>query len=260
MRVRKNYFRVIFILAVVGCNSDSNNFTVSNGGIIRGDFNSKEISLIFTGGDYADGGEFVASTLRQAKVPGSFFFTGDFCRNPANSKLINRLVSDGHYLAPHSDRHLLYCTWENRDSLLVTQRQFVDDLKANYRLLEDFGIDPGNAPFFIPPYEWYNDSIAAWAGEEDWILINNTPGTLSHADYTTPDMKNYRPSDAIWESIINFEKTQSDGLNGFMLLIHVGTHPDRTDKFYLRLGDLIDYLKQQSYEFRRVDRLLEGMK
>ena len=42
-----------------------------------------------------------------------------------------------------------------------------------------------------------------------------------------------------------------------MLLIHIGTHPDRTDKFYNRLDDLIKNLKGKGYEFVRVDKLLE---
>ncbi|MEZ4764225.1 MAG: hypothetical protein R3C26_13910 [Calditrichia bacterium] len=40
------------------------------------------------------------------------FFTGDFYRNRANKKLIEHLRKDGHYLGAHSDKHLLYATWE----------------------------------------------------------------------------------------------------------------------------------------------------
>ena len=34
-------------------------------------------------------------------------------------------------------------------------------------------------------------------------------------------------------------------------LIHLGTHPDRTDKFYNRLGDLIQELKARGYRMVR---------
>ena len=107
----------------------------------------------------------------------------------------------------------------------------------------------------MPPYEWYNDSIAAWTKQASLQLINFTPGTLSNADYTTPDMKNYRKSENIYKSIIGYE--QARGLHGFILLLHMGTHVKRTDKMYHRLGELVDYLKQKGYQLVRVDDLLK---
>ncbi|MBP1637779.1 MAG: Cellulose 1,4-beta-cellobiosidase, partial [Bacteroidetes bacterium] len=109
--------------------------------------------------------------------------------------------------------------------------------------------------YFIPPYEWYNGKISEWAKEKQVQLINFTPGTGSNADYTTPDMKSYRSSEIINNNILKYEENAS--LNGFMLLIHVGTHPDRTDKFYLHLDSLIKELKKKGYEFVKVDELLK---
>lgn len=121
-----------------------------------------------------------------------------------------------------------------------------------------FGIREGQARYFLPPYEWYNDSIAAWTKQMGFQLINFTPGTRSTADYTTPEMKSYRSSDEIWASIINAEQTRPAGLNGFILLIHTGTDPKRTDKFYQRLPELIQYCKAKGYQFQRVDELLKA--
>jgi hypothetical protein len=56
-------------------------------------------------------------------------------------------------------------------------------------------------------------------------IVNFTPGTGSNADYTTPDMKNYRSSKDIFNQIIKVE--EADGLNGLLLLVQLGTHPDR---------------------------------
>jgi peptidoglycan/xylan/chitin deacetylase (PgdA/CDA1 family) len=86
-------------------------------------------------------------------------------------------------------------------------------------------------------------------------LVNFSPGTISHADYTTPDMRNYRSSDKIFDSITSYEKEKK--LNGFILLIHIGTDPKRTDKFYLKLDALIEYLKKGGYRMVTVDALLE---
>jgi peptidoglycan/xylan/chitin deacetylase (PgdA/CDA1 family) len=228
------------------------------GAVTRADSANKKIALVFTGHEFADGGDFIARTLQQEKIKGSFFFTGDFFRNPAFTKLIVELKKQGNYIAPHSDKHLLYCDWTKRDSLLVTKEQFKKDLQQNYRMMSRFGIREEQARYFLPPYEWYNDSIAAWTQQMGFQLINFTPGTRSTADYTTPEMKNYRSSDEIWASVINAEQTRPAGLNGFILLIHTGTDPKRTDKFYKRLPELIQYCKARGYQFQRVDELLKA--
>ena len=139
--------------------------------------------------------------------------------------------------------------------MLVTREEFLADLDANYAEMQKFGISRKDAPYFLPPYEWYNSSISGWTKEAGLQLINFSPGTISHADYTTPDMPNYRGNDEIYESIISFEKKK--GLNGFILLVHIGADPKRTDKFYSRLKDLLPYLKKQGYRFVKVNELLE---
>lgn len=211
--------------------------------------------MVFTGDEYGDGGHFIAQTLQQQKIKASFFLTGRFYRNAGFSLTISRLKKDGHYLGAHSDEHLLYCDWTKRDSLLVTEQQFKQDLLSNYEAMKKKGITKKQAPYFLPPYEWYNDSIAAWTKDLSLQLINFTPGTKSTADYTTPGMKNYRGSDEIYNSIIQYEKLR--GLNGFILLVHIGTDPKRTDKFYYRLPRLIKYLKAKGYQFQTVNQLLK---
>jgi len=232
-------------------------FLYDHGGVVRGDVAKKEIALVFTGHEFADGGAFLRDALKKKGARASFFFTGDFYRKPANTSLIKGLSEDGHYLGPHSDRHLLYCAWENRDQLLVTKDEFTSDILRNYETMGAFGIAKENAPYFIPPYEWYNETIVGWAKELGLVLFNFSPGTLSNADYTTPDMSNYRSSVRIYQSVIDFEKTDPHSLNGFILLVHIGTHPDRTDKFYRRLDELLTELERRGYRFIGIDELLK---
>ena len=248
---------LIYLLAAKEYSSPSQtrknkNYTYNNGAIIRGDTIQKNIALVFTGHEFGEGGELIAKTLHQQNIKASFFFTGDFYKNTSFKKIITKLKSDGHYLGPHSNKHLLYAGWNKRDSLLVTKQEFKNDLQQNYAAMKKFGI--ANAKYFLPPYEWYNDSIAAWTKEMGLQLINFTPGTKSNADYTTPQMKNYRTSDEIYRSIIELEEKK--GLNGNILLLHIGTDPKRADKFYFKLKELINALKQKGYSFKRIDELL----
>ncbi len=227
------------------------NITIVLGGITRMDSTQKEIYLVFTGHEYADGGDTIWKTLRKQKIKASFFFTGDFFRNSNFTSIIKNLKNDGHYVGMHSDKHLLYAPWEKRDSSLVTKDSFLTDVRANYASMQKFGISYSSAKYFLPPYEWYNQSISDWCGEIKLTLVNFTPGTSSNADYTTPDMSNYLSSDSIYQRILRYEGTHSSGLNGFILLTHIGTSPLRTDKFYWGLDDLIRKLKKRGYAFRR---------
>ena len=227
------------------------------GAIIRGDQAKKEIALVFTGDQFGDGGEFIADVLERNNLKGSFFLTGNFYKAKQFSRRIKRLKRDGHYLGAHSDQHLLYADWDKRDSLLVTKEKFIDDLNKNYERMKSFGIRKEDASYFLPPYEWYNESIVKWTGELGLTLVNFSPGTRSAADYTYPGLNNYRSSEEIYASIMSYEREDPNGLNGFILLTHIGTDDRRTDKFYLKLESLIHDLKGKGYSFHRIDELLK---
>lgn len=236
----------------------SDKYSYDHGAITRADSTKKNIALVFTGHEYNEGATAITQALKKENIKASFFFTGDFYRNPSFIPSILELKKDGHYLGPHSDKHLLYCDWNRRDSLFVTKNQFSFDLADNYTAMARLGIDVHKAGYFLPPYEWYNDSIAGWTNELQLQLIRYTPGTLSHADYTTEKDKNYRSSQTIYQSIIDYEGAHPAGLNGFILLMHIGAGSERPDKFYKRLPALLHYLQQKGYHFQRVDELLKG--
>ena len=233
-------------------------FQSLQGAIIRGKTTEKKIALVFTGDEFADGGSSINKTLVDENVKASFFLTGRFYGKPKNRKLIEALKTNGNYLGPHSNAHLLYNDWTKRDSLLVSELQFKTDLIWNYSAMEKFGIRMDSAKYFLPPYEWYNQQIADWTSQMDLQLINFTSGTRSNADYTYPELgKSYRSSEEIYKSILDYDKSKPDGLNGFILLLHIGTDPRRTDKFYDRLPELIKYLKNSGYELVKINELLK---
>ena len=215
------------------------------------------MTIVFTADEYGDGGEAIIKALQQEKIAASFFMTGRFYNNKAFAKTIAALKQNGHYRGAHSKDHLLYNDWQKRDSLLVTRQQFDTDLAKNYAAMNAKGIKKNDALFFLPPYEWYNDSIASWTQQQGLQLINHSPGTLSAADYTWPALKSYRSSETILQSIKTFEATSTSALNGFILLLHLGTDPARKDKFYPYLPELLKWLKEKGYSPVRVNELLK---
>lgn len=225
--------------------TQTDNNIYQDGGIIRTDPSVKHIDFVFTAADKADGAERIISTLRKYNIKGGFFFTGEFFEMYPD--VVRRLVAEGHYVGSHSYGHLLYAPWGNRDSLLVTKQEFEEDIFKSYKVLRKFGIT--DAPYFIPPYEHYNATISSWARQLGLQVINYTPGTITNGDYTTPEMKRYFSSKEILGRIWEYERTDPNGLNGHIMLIHFGTDPARTDKFYDKLPGLIRELRRKGYSF-----------
>lgn len=216
------------------------------------------MALVFTGGDFGEGVGQVLESLREAAVPGAFFVTGDFLKHTEYRDAVRQAVREGHYVGPHSHAHLLYCPWDEREKTLVTYEEFASDLRRNVEDLVALGVPRDGITWWIPPFEWYNDEISRWSEAEGLRLFSFTPGTLSHADYTEESAANYRSSETIYRSIFGFEEKEPDGLNGFLLLTHVGAGEGRRDKFFLRLPELIRDLTERGYRFRRLDELLDG--
>lgn len=221
------------------------------GAWIRMDTTQKQVYLTFTGHEFGEGSIEILNTLKQQNVKASFFLTGDFLRNPTFHPAVRRMIQEGHYVGMHSDKHLLYCDWKKRDSSLVTQTQFEKDLRDNFAELAKFGLRPEQTSVFMPPYEWYNASINDWANNLGITLVNFTPNTGTNADYTSPEMPNYRTSEQLYQKLFTFEKTVPKGLNGAIVLIHLGTDPKRTDKFYTKLPQILKELRGKGYRFGR---------
>ena len=231
-------------------------WTITEGGVTRGDTSKKQLALIFTGGDFGDGTTHILDTLKAHKIKAAFFVTGDYLRKPELQEGVKRIIAEGHYLGPHSDTHPLYCPWEDRKKTLVTEQFFKSDLKKNIDDLRKYGALPeGNVVYFIPPYEWYNEDQSRWSREMGVLLFNFTPGSGSNRDWAPEDQKSFVPSQKIIDDILAYEKKDPQGLNGFLLLLHVGSQ--RKDKTFLLLDDLLKELKLRGYAFARVDELLK---
>lgn len=92
-------------------------------------------------------------------------------------------------------------------------------------------------------------------------IVNFTGGTRSNEDYTWPGIEQetgatYRSSRWLYDHMMQYERGHT--LNGHLLMIHLGTDPRRTDKFYNRLPDIIKTLTKRGYHFVSLPALLQG--
>jgi peptidoglycan/xylan/chitin deacetylase (PgdA/CDA1 family) len=230
--------------------------TIVDGAVVRGPTHARRLALVFTGHEFAEGAAEILDELHQRRIAAAFFFTGAFLNNPAFGDLVRRALREGHYLGPHSDAHLLYCPWTGPKTTLVSREEFDRDLDANLAKLERLGVPRGSITHFVPPYEWANEEIAAWSRARGLLLANPTPGTRAPADYTEDQDPRFVSSQQVLDSVLAKERSDPHGLNGFLLLMHVGAGPRRTDKLHRHLGELLDALAARGYECVRLDAML----
>jgi peptidoglycan/xylan/chitin deacetylase (PgdA/CDA1 family) len=229
--------------------------TLDEGAAIRGDRSRRELALLFTGGAFGEGTGAVLDALRRRGLPAAFFLTGEYLAVPEQRAMVRTMLADGHYVGPHSDAHLLYCAWEDRRRNLVDEATFRTDLQRNIEDLRALGALPDGSPtWFVPPYEWFNRDQVAWAASIGVRLVNFTPGSGSNRDYIPEGEPGFVPSSRIRDEVLAFERTAPDGLNGFLLLLHLGSA--RRDKMHAELGALVDAILARGYRFVRIDALL----
>ncbi len=240
------FFLLVFFFFGCQCDAKKDKNTYSKGGIVRTDKSKKQLTLLFTCADMADGADSILHVLDKHGIRSAFFVTGNFIKKYPD--IVSRIIKHKHYLGSHSYSHPLYSTWDNPDSTIISKDDFQKDIMMSYELLALYGITIKNSPFFMPPYEHYNKTISLWASELGLQIVNFTAGSTSNADYTTPNMKNYRSSEMIYNNILSLE--EKEGLNGHLMLFHFGTAEARKDKFYnIYLERLIVELKNRGYRF-----------
>lgn len=215
--------------------------------VIRMNPKEKIVYLVFTGDSLFNGIGEVLKSLDKTNVKGSFFLTGNCMRLHAGK--VKEIFRRGHVIAPHSDKHLLYADWGDRNKTLVSRDSVERDVMDNLAEMQHLGIDTDKVTFFMPPYEYSNQQTNSWVKNLGLEVVSFTPGTLTNADYTIPSMKSYRSSAEIYKHLEKFERESNQGLNGAILLIHPGVHPERPDPFYKRLDEVIRLLRKRGYVF-----------
>lgn len=218
--------------------------------MVRHNIDRPVIYLIFSADSMFEGAPAALDAMADKGIKGNFFFTGNFLSRPENNAIINRVIDDGHYVGGHSNRHILLADWDRDRTPLVTTDSMIADVQANLEHLANFGINRASAGWFLPPFEWIGPQQADCLRDSLGLeIINPTPAIETYRDYTTPDMAEYKSSDEMIKQLFSHE--QAEGLNGSIIIFHLGTQDVRTDKLYNHLPEILDSLSSLGYRFAR---------
>ena len=86
------------------------------------------------------------------------------------------------------------------------------------------------------------------------VLPAEVQALVLDRDFAPEGHDAFRPTDKLIQEILDFESQPESGLNGHLLLLHLGSA--RKDHFYTQLGTLIDQLQSRGYSMVRIDELL----
>jgi peptidoglycan/xylan/chitin deacetylase (PgdA/CDA1 family) len=210
---------------------------------------------MFVGDEFVDGATAILDVLQKHRAQGSFFLTWHLVRDALPSPLISRIIQDGHYVGPLSYDQPLYQSIKDKKRTLTTRAEFITDSVNNRNELQGFGVRESAMRFVLAPPEGYTQKMADWAKSMGLTLVSGTPGTCSTADSTGEDDNDFISSETILNSITSKEH-DPNGLNGYLLVFHMGSSSRRADKFYNHFGELLDSLTAEGYQLVRVDELL----
>lgn len=230
----------------------------------NGTTDKKLIALTFDGGAYANAADDILDTLMSRGVSSTMFLTGRFIRK--NPELVQRIIIEGHEVGNHTSTHPHLTSWADTRSHTtlpeVTNVMIGKELKdANIYFKKLIGYDM--RPLWRAPYGEKNRLICLWAQQHGYLHIGWKQARTWRNNFDTndwvpdPETPGYHTPGEILEKFNYFADAQPYGMNGAIILMHMGTKRKEKDKMvHYALGKIIDQLREKGYEFVTVTVLL----
>jgi peptidoglycan/xylan/chitin deacetylase (PgdA/CDA1 family) len=232
------------------------------GNFSRGPIDRKEVAFTFDGGSIANAASDILNTLKAKGAKCTFFLTGEFIQKYPD--LVRRIASEGHDVGNHTWGHP-HLTSFAQDGMQVTLpsvtaetiRAELSRTAALYRKVT--GRDM--LPIWRAPYGEVNSELMRWAAEAGYRHVGWTAGRGWEENMDTLDWvadkksKVYRSADEIAGKIMASAKKGPQGINGAVILMHLGT--ERKEDFpHQKLPKLLDELMQNGYRMVKVSDMM----
>jgi peptidoglycan/xylan/chitin deacetylase (PgdA/CDA1 family) len=232
--------------------------------LTRGSLERRQVSLTFDGGSTDNAANEILDILRQHQLQVTIFLTGGFIRK--FPEVTRRIVQDGHEVGNHtwSHPHLTsFATTKRNETLPNVTREFVhDELNRTARLFEEV-TRAKMAAFWRAPFGEHNAEIRQWAAELGYRHIGWTRGRSWQESMDTLDWVSdtssvaYHTSEEILANLMTMTENENHGINGGIILMHLGSHRQEGDHVYKTLPRLISGLRDKNYELVKVSDLME---
>ncbi len=228
----------------------------------RGSLEARQVALTFDADSARNGAEAILEALRARALRATMFLSAGYLRK--HPDLVRRIVAGGHEVANHMKTHphlTTYARDRRQTTLPHVTREFVQaELRATEEIYHEV-TGRSLAPLWRAPYGEHNAEIRAWAAEAGYRHVGWTRDPESREDLDTrdwvadPTSTIYRSSREIRDRILRFGAAGGHGLNGGIVLMHLGTQR-RRDPAHARLPEILDALAAKGYRLVTISELL----
>ena len=182
----------------------------------------------------------ILDILKTENVKATFFVLGNSIDSSEESKnILKREVSEGHSIGNHTYSHNYSYLYPNR---IINVENFMDDIeKANKSIKAVLGED------FVVRAIRFPGGYMSWKDKDGINDILKEKGYY-HIDWNSLSKDaegGYKSSEQLLEEV----KSSVSGREKAVILIHDNYGKEETAK---ALPEIIDYLKEQGYEFRTI--------
>lgn len=191
------------------------------GAIYRGDETKNVCYLTFDCGYEYGSTAKILDTLRDRKVPGTFFLTGHFVKTEHD--LIARMLDEGHVVANHTVNH--------KNMTALTVDEFMKELDGLEELYYKEFPDAPQMLFFRPPQGTSNEWLMELAYKLGYTTVM---WSWTYYDFDVDNQPDVAESLA---------KAKAGLHPGAVYLLHAESSTNAE-----MLGDLIDWIRAQGYE------------
>ena len=227
----------------------------------RGPLTKKEVAITFDGGSINNAADEILDVLKEKDVPSTFFLTGEFIRQYPQT--VKRIAGEGHEVGNHtwSHPHLTSFAQNRRQATLpgITEQKMESEFEKTASLFE-LVTSEKMVPLWRAPYGEYNPEILRMAAKAGYKHVGWTVGrgwdeTMDTLDWVADKSSSaYYSADEITEKILNYGNGRTNGSNGVIILMHLGTH--REDDFpHKNLPKIIDGLREMGYKLVKVSEM-----
>jgi peptidoglycan/xylan/chitin deacetylase (PgdA/CDA1 family) len=198
---------------------------IEAGELVRLQTRQHVVALTFDGGGNADGAKAILAALRRERVPATFFLTGHFVRTyPAIARAIGRR----YVVANHTVDHPHLTAMSNP----AVTREIV---QANVQIRRATGRD--TRPLFRFPYGERDARTIAICNRLGYVSVRwtvDTWGWMGRARQTVPGA---------------VRRVEGELVPGEIVLMHVGSAPDRSTIDTRALPGIIRAVRHRGYRF-----------